>query len=79
MHATTTTQRDRMADDRAQFAQRLDWTRNSSMACQIEGTFRAASSATAIDDDHPGHLEQLEGWMKSYRPEELFDEHGETD
>lgn len=25
---------------------------------------------------HPGHVEILETWMKSYHPEELFDEHG---
>ena len=27
----------------------------------------------------PGHLEQLEAWLQSYRPEELFDEHGKLD
>ena len=43
---------------------------------QIEGTFRAHQVPLQIDDDHPGHLELLEEWMKSYRPEELFDEHG---
>ncbi len=24
----------------------------------------------------PGHIKLLEEWMKSYKPEELFDEHG---
>lgn len=43
---------------------------------QIEGTFRAHQVPLQIDDDHPGHLVLLEQWMKSYRPEELFDEHG---
>lgn len=43
---------------------------------QVEGTFRAHQVPLHIDDDHPGHLEQLEAWMKSYRPEELFDEQG---
>lgn len=43
---------------------------------QIEGTFRAHQVPLQIDDDHPGHLELLEEWMKSYRPEELFDDHG---
>ncbi len=43
---------------------------------QIEGTFRAHQVPLQIDDEHPGHLQQLEAWMKSYRPEELFDEHG---
>jgi xylulose-5-phosphate/fructose-6-phosphate phosphoketolase len=26
--------------------------------------------------DKPGHVKVLEGWLKSYRPDELFDEHG---
>ncbi|TWU30487.1 phosphoketolase family protein [Bythopirellula polymerisocia] len=43
---------------------------------QIEGTFRAHQVPLQIDDEHPGHLEQLEDWMRSYRPEELFDERG---
>jgi phosphoketolase len=28
------------------------------------------------DMSHPGHLKLLEKWMKSYRPEELFDRTG---
>jgi xylulose-5-phosphate/fructose-6-phosphate phosphoketolase len=28
------------------------------------------------DMDKPGHIKVLEGWMKSYRPQELFDETG---
>lgn len=43
---------------------------------QIEGTFRAHQVPLQIDNDHPGHLELLEDWLKSYRPEELFDESG---
>lgn len=42
----------------------------------IEGTFRAHQVPLQIDSDHPGHLKLLEQWMKSYRPEELFDEKG---
>ncbi len=26
--------------------------------------------------DKPEHIHMLEAWMRSYRPEELFDEHG---
>ena len=26
--------------------------------------------------DNPGHIKILEQWMKSYRPEELFDANG---
>jgi len=43
---------------------------------QIEGTFRAHQVPLQIDNDHPGHLGLLEDWLKSYRPEELFDERG---
>ncbi len=43
---------------------------------QIEGTFRAHQVPLLVDSAHPGHLGQLERWMKSYRPEELFDENG---
>src|SRR6476619_3780487 len=43
----------------------------------VEGTFRShqiplAVSATAP----PEHLRQLETWLRSYRPDELFDGHG---
>lgn len=43
---------------------------------QIEGTFRAHQVPLLIDEAHPGHLEQLDTWLRSYRPEELFDEQG---
>ena len=40
---------------------------------QVEGTFRSHQVPLSIDAAHPEHLRQLENWMKSYRPEELFD------
>jgi xylulose-5-phosphate/fructose-6-phosphate phosphoketolase len=43
---------------------------------QIEGTFRAHQITLLVDSEHPGHLELLEEWMKSYKPEELFDKAG---
>ncbi len=43
---------------------------------QIEGTFRAHQVPLLVDSAHPDHLGQLESWMKSYRPEELFDDNG---
>ena len=43
---------------------------------QIEGTFRAHQVPLLVDPDHPGHVAQLESWMRSYRPEELFDADG---
>jgi xylulose-5-phosphate/fructose-6-phosphate phosphoketolase len=41
----------------------------------VEGTWRAHQVPIA-DFKNPEHLKQLEDWMKSYRPQELFDEHG---
>ena len=44
---------------------------------QIEGTFRSHQVPIAIDPTTPPeHLAQLESWLRSYRPEELFDEQG---
>ena len=41
---------------------------------EIEGTFRAHQVPLSMDKAE--HLEMLEQWLKSYRPEELFDENG---
>jgi xylulose-5-phosphate/fructose-6-phosphate phosphoketolase len=43
---------------------------------QIEGTFRAHQVPLTDLATKPGHLKMLEDWMKSYRPEELFDAKG---
>ncbi len=44
---------------------------------QIEGTFRSHQIPLSVSASAPkDHLQQLENWMKSYKPEELFDEHG---
>jgi xylulose-5-phosphate/fructose-6-phosphate phosphoketolase len=43
---------------------------------QIEGTFRAHQVPLDQLASKPEHVKILENWMKSYRPEELFDEHG---
>jgi xylulose-5-phosphate/fructose-6-phosphate phosphoketolase len=43
---------------------------------QVEGTFRAHQVPLSNVRDNPAHLEQLEGWMRSYRPESLFDTDG---
>src|SRR5438132_9263006 len=40
----------------------------------VEGTWRAHQ--VPIPDVKGGHLGQLEEWLRSYRPEELFDERG---
>lgn len=41
----------------------------------VEGTFRSHQVPMG-DMDKPGHLAILESWMKSYRPQELFDDSG---
>ena len=43
---------------------------------QIEGTFRAHQIPLLVDSEHPKNLHILEKWLKSYHPEELFDEFG---
>ncbi len=43
---------------------------------QIEGTQRAHQIPIGEFETHPEHLAQFEAWMRSYRPQELFDEAG---
>ncbi len=43
---------------------------------QIEGTWRAHQVPLEEVRTNPEHLKLLEEWLRSYRPEELFDEHG---
>jgi xylulose-5-phosphate/fructose-6-phosphate phosphoketolase len=42
----------------------------------VEGTFRAHQVPLAQLAERPEHLAELETWMRSYRPEELFDADG---
>ncbi|GAA5115214.1 phosphoketolase family protein [Pseudonocardia adelaidensis] len=42
----------------------------------VEGTWRAHQVPLARVREDPAHLAQLEAWMRSYRPEELFDGEG---
>ena len=43
---------------------------------QVEGTFRSHQVPLSDPATHPEHLKLLEDWLRSYRPEELFDEQG---
>ncbi|MDG4837588.1 phosphoketolase family protein [Micromonospora sp. WMMD967] len=43
---------------------------------QVEGTFHAHQVPLAGVRDNPAHLAELERWLRSYRPEELFDATG---
>ncbi|WP_433155453.1 phosphoketolase family protein [Actinomadura nitritigenes] len=42
----------------------------------VEGTWRAHQVPLAGVRDDPEHLAELEAWLRSYRPEELFDDAG---
>jgi xylulose-5-phosphate/fructose-6-phosphate phosphoketolase len=42
----------------------------------IEGTFRAHQVPLSSLAEKPEHIKLLEDWMKSYKPEELFDANG---
>ena len=43
---------------------------------QVEGTFRSHQVPLSDPRTHPAHLKMLEDWLRSYRPEELFDDTG---
>jgi xylulose-5-phosphate/fructose-6-phosphate phosphoketolase len=42
----------------------------------VEGSFRSHQVPITDPAENPKHLSELEGWLKSYHPEELFDEKG---
>jgi xylulose-5-phosphate/fructose-6-phosphate phosphoketolase len=43
---------------------------------KVEGSWRAHQVPISKIHENPAHLRQLEEWLRSYRPEELFDEQG---
>ena len=43
---------------------------------KVEGFWRAHQVPVLDVKSNPEHLRIVEQWMRSYRPEELFDEHG---
>ena len=43
---------------------------------KVEGSFRSHQVPILVDDKHVDNLKVLENWLKSYHPEELFDEDG---
>jgi xylulose-5-phosphate/fructose-6-phosphate phosphoketolase len=42
----------------------------------VEGTWRAHQVPVTNFTGHPDHIKILEDWMRSYKPEELFDQNG---
>ncbi len=43
---------------------------------KVEGFWRSHQVPLSGLHDNPGHLRQLEEWLRSYRPDELFDKRG---
>ncbi len=43
---------------------------------QVEGNFRSHQVPLPVDATHSENVKVLEQWLKSYKPEELFDEQG---
>lgn len=43
---------------------------------EIEGTFRAHQVPVTVNKDHPENVRILEAWLRSYKPEELFNKDG---
>ncbi len=41
-----------------------------------ENTFHSHQVPLSVSAHEPAHLEQLEAWLRSYRPDELFDDSG---
>ncbi len=65
-----------LADDRAAHAQGLDRAEGGRRPAGRKARFRSHQVPLARLADNPQHLAALETWMRSYRPEELFDEGG---
>lgn len=42
----------------------------------VEGSFRSHQVPLLPSPDKPDHIRQLEQWLRSYKPDELFDEEG---
>ncbi len=43
---------------------------------KVEGFWRAHQVPLSGVHENPAHLKQLEDWLRSYKPEELFDDNG---
>ena len=65
-----------LADDRAALAEGLDRAEGDRTATSSKGSWRSHQVPFADVRDNPAHLKLLEDWMRSYKPEELFDADG---
>ena len=73
--ANRTTRPSALADDRAAFAQGLDRAEGD-QGTQGGRFWRSHQVPFADVRDNPANLKLLEDWMRSYKPEELFDANG---
>ena len=64
-----------LADDRLAQPERLDRPKEVDDH-KVEGFWRAHQVPLAEVREKPAHLKQLEEWLRSYKPEKLFDEAG---
>ena len=71
-----TTRAAALADDRPAHAQGLDRAEGWSTACRSRARGAPTRCRSPRCATNPEHLPLLEEWMRSYRPEELFDENG---
>ncbi len=65
-----------LADDRARSRPRVGPGPKFIDGKPNEGTFRSHQVPLTDPAKNPEHLRQLESWLRSYRPQELFDERG---
>ena len=65
-----------LADDRAASRRRAGPGPKEVDGKPTEGTWRAHQVPLSGLAENPDHLRQLEEWLRSYRPEELFDDDG---
>jgi xylulose-5-phosphate/fructose-6-phosphate phosphoketolase len=61
------------------FASPKGWTGPKTIAGHaVENNFRSHQVPLAVDSKHPDNVAVLEQWLKSYGPDELFDENGKV-
>ena len=65
-----------LADDRPAQRRRAGPAPRRSTACRRKAASAPTRSRFADVRENPGHLALLEDWLRSYGPDELFDEHG---
>ena len=71
---TATSRASTVADHHSAVSQGLDRTEGSGRQDHLKGYLALASSADGRNGPKPGHIEVARSWMKSYKPEELFDD-----